>query len=355
MNANTTNTTQPKLIGLDPGYGNFKSAYIEGKLHTSILPAVVGSGRRGKDWTIGIGEVQQAKKPFELEIDGLHYLAGHNVQRYAPPIQRLDVDRLSHGPELKALLYASLYDVLGPGEHSARLLIGLPVEVYRDDEELVKAQNNLDDWLIGGHCFRIEDQFCRIEIERYRLTAQPLGAVLNYGMDLSGLWQAKDAQDAPFAVGDIGENSFDPFVVEGPQVSQIYTDGSNLGMRQALQVLHNEIKTRYGINKSFYECNALILKYQNHETAIIHHNGGSDPVNSLIKQALDQSFGELATEMAHLWDKGRQFRRLIFVGGGAEIHRENLTRLYPFAIVPNNPILANAVGLAKYAQRKGIL
>jgi hypothetical protein len=87
---------------------------------------------------------------------------------------------------------------------------------------------------------------------------------------------------------------------------------------------------------------------------MLHHAQDSTNISALIDQALDDNFAQIATYLEETWGNGRQFRRIILTGGGAEALRDRLLRLYPQALVLPNAQEANAIGLAKFAQRESV-
>lgn len=350
--------TNVKKIGLDPGFGAFKAAYVDRGTHeycTAKLPAVVGAGTAGPDISIsGLDRATpQPARPRQLIMKGQPYLVGHNVHKHARPIERLDFDRLGHGPDLEALTYAILWELLGPGKHQIELLVGLPVQIFNDADKRAETKANLAEWLLGGeHRYQVDGSWVDLDVLSVNVTAQPLGTFFHYGMDCKGNWIATDHPHAPIAVADLGFNTLDLFVVEGAQVSPLYSQGDSLGMRRAVKILKTDIQARYGATYSFHQCDNLIQNYLHRQETLVHHNEGTSDVAQMINHGLEASFGEVAAFLNDSWGDAGSFRRVLFTGGGANVFRNELLRLYPKAIVLTNPALANAIGLAKFSMRK---
>jgi hypothetical protein len=75
---------------------------------------------------------------------------------YATPLQRMDFARLGDSAEQQALTYAALGLALGPGEHlAAKIVVGFPVEVMRDEAKAKDVLRALMGWMIGTHRFQI--------------------------------------------------------------------------------------------------------------------------------------------------------------------------------------------------------
>jgi hypothetical protein len=113
LRAGIFNEPADRSIALDPGFGGFKVAEVRGEqVFVDVIPAVVGIGTTDLGYlTTGL-RGRRANKPLTVRFDALSYLVGPNVHLYARPAERLDFKRLSDGPELRALFYAALWQVL---------------------------------------------------------------------------------------------------------------------------------------------------------------------------------------------------------------------------------------------------
>jgi hypothetical protein len=78
---------------------------------------------------------RRSRQPDRVAFDGITYLMGENVARYARPVERMDLLRPSAGPELRALFYDVVFRLLCEGEQRANIMVGLPVEVMADREK----------------------------------------------------------------------------------------------------------------------------------------------------------------------------------------------------------------------------
>ena len=339
-------------LAWDPGFGGSKIAHITNhKLQTHHLPAVIGVGQlRASSLATGLGNRSRQIRPLQIALNKQHYLVGNNVHKFTRPLERLDFQRLSQGPEIKALLYAALYQALGPGQHQVRLIIALPVALLADAQLAKATSKQLKSWIIGEHHFQAEKQSLSVEITQLKTAPQPLGSFFAWGMDTAGNWVSRDHPHAPVAVADIGFNTLDLFVVEGADINHRYTRGEKLGMRRAAELIQRTIQDHYYIDKSLHECDALMRQYLKYGDALVHHQAGSESINGLIQQALGETFAGIARALESYWGEA-EIRRILLTGGGAEALRGQLSSLYPHAIVLPEAHLANASGLAKFAQR----
>ena len=236
-----------RKIGCDPGFGGVKVAEVrrtaDGSgdgIETHVVPSVVGVGSTevGALNLAGVVRGKRQESPSLVAFDGVEYLVGPNVARYARPIERMDFARFTDGPELRALLYAALYQLLDGGGHQVALAMGLPVEVLQDRDQARTTERAMAKWMVGFHQFTLDGIEAQFEIVTIRAKiAQPVATWFDWGLDLQGQWcKGKDAAKAPCLVIDQGFNTLDLLVVEGGQISTRYTSGDTLGMRRAAEM-----------------------------------------------------------------------------------------------------------------------
>lgn len=339
-------------IAIDPGFGTFRAATVrDGQVRVEVVPSVVGVG----DTDVGLltADLRRRKRsprPHLVGFDGLTYLVGHDVHRYARPAERLDFLRLSEGPELRALLYASLGLLVQEG--SISLLVGLPVEVLQDRTRATETLRALRAWLVGEHVFSLDGNEIHLSIGAVKAIAQPVGAYFAWGLDPAGRWRRERADlKAPIAVCDVGFNTLDLFAIENRDVTAKYTGGDTLGMRRAASLLREGVKRQYDVTLTLHQADALLRE----RPPLVYTPEGEMDVADLRDQALEATATDVIAFVEERWGNARQFRHLLATGGGSAALRDALLALYPHAIVLDDPVTANARGLAKYAARPGVL
>jgi len=203
---------------------------------------------------------RRGAQPLEVAFDGLEYLVGSNVALYTRPIHRMDFDRFSDSPELRASLYAVRYKSLNGGAHQVSLALALPVKVLQDKAEAQRVERQIRGWLIGDHSFSVNGVEAHLTVVNVRAKIpQPVASWFEWGMDNSGQWvKGNDALKAPTLVVDQGFNTLDVLVVQNGQISQRHTGGDTLGMRRAAERLIELLKRRYQIVLDLLEADALI-------------------------------------------------------------------------------------------------
>jgi len=348
-----------RKVGCDPGFGGMKVAEVlDGAMRAYVVPSVVGVGTtdEGGLSLAGVVRGRRGEVPSIVAFDGVEYLVGANVARYARPIERMDFRRFTEGPELRALLYAALWELLDGGDHLVALAIGLPVEVLQDRTEAAAIERAMAKWMVGEHVFWMDGVKAEFKVLNIRAKiAQPVATWFDWGLDLEGQWsKGRDAAKAPALVVDQGFNTLDLLVVEGGRISTRYTDGETLGMRRASEMTADNVRRRYGVELSLHEADALVQRVVQGRSAEVYVTGDLTDVTAAVRQALNA----LATDVLRFVERkvgtGRKFRVLL-TGGGALALAPRLLQAYEHAEVMADPVLANARGLAKLATREGFL
>ncbi len=300
---------------------------------------------------LSLGRLSQGRErvlPHIVEWGTSRYLVGEHVSDYARPLERLDFQRLSDGPEQRALTYATLGKLLGHGDHFITLLIvGLPVEVQEDEVLSERIKRQLKGWLEGHHSFSLDGQDINISITRVGTMAQPAGTFFAWGLNDQGNWTRSESDyNGLTAIGDVGLNTLDLFTVQHGAIQFRYTSGDTAGTRRAIEQLGETLENNYGVNYSLHELDAML---RNGSVSLNIAKGQID-LTEAIQEAKSSASGNILSFISKRWGNGNQFANTIFTGGGALLFREYLTAAYPHANILLNPVMANALGLARYAR-----
>jgi len=123
-----------------------------------------------------------------------------------------------------------------------------------------------------------------------------------------------------------------------------------VGMRRAAEILVQNIRATYGVSMTLHEADALL----NAHRPVLSIADGDVQIGDLVAQALDATAANMVSFVEGLWGNARQWRYVIFGGGGVEIPRirRAISQLMPHAIILPEPVTANAIGLARLAQRQ---
>lgn len=350
-------------VAMDAGFHAIKTAIILNQtLFSATLPAVVGMGETDLGLLASGINRSRRQQPYRVTLDGQHLLVGPYVNQYARPIERLDFERFSTSIEMRALVYAGLAQLLRqlPGVEvntpiDLSLIVALPVQVLQSTEAR-RVVSSLEDWLIGQHPFDVDRRPYHLRIHAIKAMAQPLGSFFEWGLGLDGQWSRSQADlKASVGVLDQGFNTLDLFTLAGGQIIRRYTGGETLGMRRAARLMQDLFQQQTGRKLSLHEADDFLQQASNGHPANVLVHGESVNLKPLAHQALDVSFSELRAYLSQVWEDGRQFDAILLTGGGVLALGERLRTVYPQAIDLPDPISANVRGLARFAQRKGVL
>ena len=362
---NTTNFSQPFYrVALDPGFHSIKAATVfDGQLHTATLPALVGVGETNLGM-LQTGITRQKRNlPYTLVMDGQPYLVGPHVARFARPIERLDFNRLTYSRELQALIYTTLHnlvnglssDQLNAQEIDLGLILALPVQVLQSAEARETIQS-IENWLTGEHSFTLDNHPCRLRVHSIRAMAQPMGSLFEWGLNLEGQW-GRSPKDLKASIGilDQGFNTIDLIHIQQGQIVRRFTNGDTLGQRRAAKLMQDLIEQRAGRKVTLHEADDFLRRYAGGQSAELFIRGEEINLKEQAAQALEIAMGELQAFLTQVWEDGRQFDYILLTGGGSLALGSHLRNLFPNSIELMEPVTANARGLARFAQRKGIL
>jgi hypothetical protein len=336
-------------IGIDAGYGYFKAGrVIKDKVHLVSTAAVFGVGDTELGALTGVLEGRRGIEPKKVTFDGQTLLVGENVPRWAIPIQRTDFGRFWEiTNEFLALLYAVWSGLLPPGPHTVNLLLGLPISLTISSEARSLAEN-IRGKLCREHDFQVGKKRYKVFVQSCLIAPQPLGAYYAWLFNEDGSpAQTKDLAEALVGVCDIGYNTSDLFAIEGGVPVKRYIGGIQLGVHNVALMVSEQLATQTGHNFSPAELEPYIRGDK--ETMILA--GKSIDVAGLRRQAVEVVGTKIIEFINGKWGDA-PFAKLLIVGGGAYIFGERLRRQYPFAEIPRDPVMYNALGFTIVAHFK---
>lgn len=348
-----------RKIGLDPGFGNLSVAEVrKGKVATVTVASVVGIGSTdiGALNLAGVSRARRSDVPHTVGFEGIDYLVGGRVADYATPIERMDFNRFTDSPELRALLYLALHGLINGGESEIGLVVGLPVEVLQDKAMAAQVERDMTGWLRGWHHFSVDGQPASAHVVACKVdVAQPLASWFDWGMDEAGVWvRGQAGLKAPTLIIDQGFNTLDMISVEAGRISNRYTGGDTLGMRRAAEGVQDLIRRRHGVSMSLHEADDLVRSVIGKGSAQIYVGGQPADVTKEVSQSLTTLAGQVVRFVERKAGNGNRFN-ILLTGGGAIALGPALQKEYPNSTILDDPVLANARGLAKLAQREGVL
>ena len=341
-------------VGVDPGFGCFKLAYIddEGRMKTIKVLSIAGMGKINEESGINMAGLDNQTRdddiPFHVQFGGKHYLVGAGTERFARPIEDMTNRRFTAGEELRAMFYAALSQA-NISNRKVFLVVGLSTELMKKKKDAAITKKRMADWMVGKHTFKVDGVENVIEVVEIRTAFQSMGSWLDLALTNGGKWVKGFDREAPISTLDQGYGTFDIFTIIDGKPSDQFTDGTNLGMSKVAEMICKEVSREYNVPLTLISADRLMRLYLSNETPMIYVHG--KPVN--IRPIVEQSFNTVTSEVTKFAGQtiGKLINtvRIIFAGGGAISLNGRLKNQYKFAELAPSPQLTNARGLAKLA------
>jgi hypothetical protein len=311
-----------RIVALDPGFGAVKVWWEGGALALPSAVAVDG-GRR----IAGMPGLRTRRPPLEIVLPEGRFFVGEGAHDWGRPVENLDFERLTGSPELKALFAAAMTAADVPADAPLFLVVGLPVAAMAGPEGAETARA-VRSFLAGSWSWEARGKAWRLEVREALATGQPVGALMDYFLDMNGrpVPERKAEFSSEIGILNIGMNTLDLLVARGGELVQRLTGGETLGVRRLLALLNPD---------GLYTLAELDARLRRKELD--------------VRPALPIWTREVLGFIERQWGRGwRRFARIIAVGGGALLLSNALTERFEGKLyIPDDPILATARGLFK--------
>ncbi len=313
------------IVAEDRGVGNTKIC-INGQV--SVVQSAVTRPQQLGLAAIGM---RVSQRPREVSFGGFNFGTGGGAWNWGPLANLTDYISLV-GPERLALFYTGIAELLPHDTPlEGELVIGVPVTFLKDEDQARPLLDQLKYQMKTQHLFQVDGRAYDITFRSLRVAAQPLGAYIDWLLD-DDLKPRSSNGKMKTAVLDIGMNTLDLYVVQNGQVLPGFLGGDKLGVRRLLALLNTNGHTTMELDSDL-------------------RLGQLKPGQNEISIWLNDIFGAVDGT----WPNLRNFDALIPVGGGVKILGEQLRSALASkgAAVhwPEDPIVANARGLWKWATR----
>ncbi|HNS52038.1 MAG TPA: ParM/StbA family protein [Anaerolineae bacterium] len=327
----------PTRVGIDVGFGDVKLVYHDPEPHTLNFPAVLGRAEERARLTLGLGGRRQHIQT--VEYGGQAYFVGEGAlieSRMGGAVQ--NAERIGSEEErvllLAALARAGIDDVL--------VVTGLPVLWWERRRDLVRS------WQ-GEHRLAVDGGQQTITVREVRPVWQPLGSF--YARFLAGDGTAHAPEEvlrAGFGIVDIGFNTTDLSGIHNLQPIPRWSGGVRVGVRDALEVLSAGLEARYVVRRPLAELAAALRRGR----PLTVYRDRVD-LGELAKSALSSLAQEIVGEATRQWGQADRFHSVLITGGGAALVGKAVAAAFPRnAEILEQPALANALGFARFAQRR---
>lgn len=309
------------IAALDPGYGNTKIC-VNGQ--TAFTQSAIA--RPQAIGLAGIG-MKTASQVRTLRMDGYEFVIGSGAWHWGNLLASRDYSAIA-SPERRALALSVFAELLAPGSHDFSLVVvGLPVPLLQDQTQAETVLGGLKAYK-GEHHFSVDKVDYRLNIQKLKVLAQPVGAYADWLLD-DELRQRKGGRQSEVGVLDLGMNTLDLYAIQDGKVEPRFVGGDKVGVRRLLELL-----TSNGHDPEELDADL--------------RTGRLRPT----QRQLESWLSEVLATMERVWPNLRRFSAVIPTGGGAllmgDLLRSALVAKGAAVYWPAEPITANVKGLWKW-------
>jgi hypothetical protein len=309
------------VIALDPGYGNTKICV---DCRTASIQSAIARPQSTGMATIGM---KTASDVLSIELDGHSFAVGPGAWHWGNMLTSRDYSALA-SPERRGLAFATLAQILEPGDYDFELMvIGLPVPLLRDETQTQAVLGGLKAYK-GKHSFQTDKGSYSIAISRLKVLAQPVGAYADWLLN-DELHVRKGGRQSEIATLDLGMNTLDLYVIQDGKVAPRYIGGDKVGVRRLLELL----------NANGHDAEELDAQLRSGKLR-------------LSRDQFESWLSEVLATIERTWPSLRRFDAVIPTGEGALVLGDllNIALIAKGAVVscPADPITANVKGLWKW-------
>ncbi len=327
-----------RVVGLDIGYGDLKASNSKKCIH---LPSVIGAApvtRYSDEWSRDDGDV--------VEDDQGVWYVGEKALMHSAKVRYIKDRGRTLMPDYKRLLYVAL-GRLHPRQNDSEMEIvnvatGLPVAHMGDKATLQKM-------LTDEHRVRTQYTNGVYRIEHVAIAPQPYGTLFYNTLDEYGTLVDDNLSRATVLIVDVGRFTTNVITVDRMAYLERASDSINSGVGVIESHLGKHLEKAYGWTDPRPDFIQNIILSPDHRNRIDGQPVDfSDVVGGGIADLSEQVIGLVG----ELVGQAREVDYLIMTGGGSIILEDAIKERYPRAYLTENPVMANAIGFARYGRRQ---
>lgn len=328
------------IIGIDVGYGQTKAVADNGQL--VCFPSLVAPAEFIRFQADVGAPVQPNGLTLYDTTDGDLFVGELAARQGRPGAVRSprDRDRVTD-PIMTHLADAAFARLLHGVDYTrARVVTGLPVDYYRDADQLA-------DHLRGQHLAQTDGHSVVVDVEEVLVVPQPFGALLSILLDERGRLMADVAHLAQgrVAVLDVGMFTSDLILVDGLEYIEAGSGSLEVGVSTALEMLRKVLLDEHRIS---YEPHQLEVAIRRGWLVI---DGQTVHLNGLAGDHLSTIAQSVGARARTLWNVGT-LSAIVLAGGGALALQRWLEPHFKQAIYAPDAAMANVTGFLHYGLRR---
>ncbi|MEG9296219.1 ParM/StbA family protein [Mangrovibacillus sp. Mu-81] len=165
-----------------------------------------------------------------------------------------------------------------------------------------------------------------IKFEEVKVYPEGFAAFINLVMDNNGNIINKDLIDKRILIQDIGGLSTDIAVIKNRKVDDDKAQGFNLGVSESLELIREEIRSKYSIELDSRRDVVEIITKKNDRNHIMV-KGSRTSVHEIVDRILVELAKKQYRHLRNMWQKNSQTEICYFIGGGSSVLKEYIKTL----------------------------
>lgn len=324
------------FVGGDDGHNNTCIVTSTGKQFHIPSRAAIGSVKK-------FSIAGQKAKTFAYKAGDDIYTLGE-IDKTAPT----NFDEYPISTMNRAIVNHALH-LAGLGGKNVVITTGLPVRHYYKysgiNEELIKKKKkNLLSSSDGGNISSL-DGLELPRIVKHHVIAEGIAAWIDFVTNISPdgeIHYDMDLIKERIAVVDIGGRTTDVAVIKDWDLDPERSTTLDAGMLSVHEIIRGIIKEEYDADIDDEQV------YNAVQTNTVKVFGKKEDITKIVDKAKTEVLGRIYNETQRKVGKGGDLQYVLFVGGGSEVFRDQLSGWYKKnGIISPNPLYANGIGMAK--------
>lgn len=326
------------MIGIDIGYGDLKASNSQRYIH---LPSVIGAAptvRYVDEWSRDDGDTVH-------DDQGTWYI-GEKALMHSKNVRYIKDRGRTLLPDYRRLLYVAL-GRLHPCTSTenvevVNVVTGLPVAHMGDREQLVTI-------LRDQHRVRTQHTDGMYRIENVSVAPQPYGTLFYNTLDEYGTLINDDLSRSRVLIVDIGRFTTNVITVDRMAYLERASDSIDSGVYLIEDHIRKYFERKFGWTDLRPDYLQNIIVSDDHNCII---DGDEVKLVDVFMEGATDLAEHVMGLVGELVGKGHDVKDMIITGGGGILLEDWIKERYPRAYLTENPVMANAVGFARYGRRK---
>lgn len=328
-----------RVIGVDIGYGDVKGA---NNVHFMLMPSIIGSApatRYSDEWSRDDGDVV-------YDEQGVWYI-GEKALLHSKQVRYIKDRGRTTLPDYRRLVHVA-FGRLHPNDSDSDVVhinvaTGLPVAHMGDGPDL-KAM------LEGQH--RIHTKYANgvYSVDNVAVMPQPYGTLFFNTLDEYGQLVNDELSTGKVLIIDIGRFTTNVITVQDMAFLERASDSIDSGVHVVEAHIIKHLETKYGWTGVRPDIVRDVIQNEKH---IMYIDGDAIDLSGVVHEGC-ADLAELALGLVGelLAGEIKNVRAFIITGGGGIILEDWIKERYKRSYLTENPIMANALGFARYGRRK---